>query len=489
MNNYISYISDIHYIMSFIQNSSIITEALKAFIETSLAGEGQVINQHPLNEVIEQLNLNNLAQQGGLQGEVLERFITNYLALHTRLHHPGYLGHQCAPPHYAASLAAMVNAFTNNVPAVYEMGPASATIEHFMINWMLKHVGWTPIPNRKTDITTHGGGVFVNGGSIANLTALVIARSSAVPTIWETGHTPELALLLPSECHYSLTKAAGVVGFGKASIFFVEVDQNGAIKPDRLVQTLNKVKSAGKQPVALVANACSTSVGIYDPLDEIADFCEANKLWMHVDGAHGASALISNTHKHLLKGVARADSLLWDAHKLLQTPSLCAALLVKQHKNLYHGIHVGDNASYLFHEKNQLGYDSLKWTLETTKSGLGEKLFFVLASIGEKGLVDYIDSRYELTLKIHSYLNGLPDFECPVVPQSNILCFKYQGDDQLQIEIRKQLLKKGDFYLTSTLFNGVRYLRLVFMSQQTAFSDIERLVASIRVIAKKEKVL
>ncbi|MEX0313667.1 MAG: aspartate aminotransferase family protein [Allomuricauda sp.] len=473
--------------MNFTQNSSVVTKALQTFLETSWVGDERVINQQPLDETIRQLRLKNLIQYGRLHGNTLERFVKDYLKHHTRLHHPGYLGHQCAPPHHSASLAAMINAFTNNVPSVYEMGPASAAIEHFMINWMLEHIGWVTVPNKKATGLNHGGGVFVNGGSVANLTALVIARNSAAPTIWETGHTPEFALLLPSECHYSLTKAAGVIGFGKASIYFVEVDQTGAIQPDRLAYTLNKVKLEGKQPIALVANACSTSIGIYDPLDEIADFCEANKLWLHVDGAHGASVLLSDSYKHLLKGVARADSLVWDAHKLLQTPSLCAALLVKEHKNLYHGIHIGDNASYLFHEKDQLGYDSLKWTLETTKSGLGEKLFFVLASIGEKGLVDYIESRYELTLKVHNYLTSLLDFECPVVPQSNILCFKHKGDDQLQIEIRKQLLKKGDFYLTSTLFNGIRYLRLVFMSPKTTFSDIERLVTSIREIVKKEK--
>nr|WP_298793773.1 pyridoxal-dependent decarboxylase [uncultured Allomuricauda sp.] len=476
--------------MDYINTISEIASALETFIKASNKGRVNVINQEPLHKVIKILNLKKITSKGELQGATLEKFVNDYLNLHTRLHHPGYLGHQCAPPHYAASFAALINAFTNNVPSVYEMGPASASVEHFMINWMLEHVGWKTIPDKKPNTSqnlVHGGGVFVNGGSIANLTALVIARSKVVPAIWEVGHSSDLALLLPSECHYSLTKAAGVIGFGKSSIFFVDVDQTGAIIPDRLINTLSNVKSEGKQPIALVANACSTSVGIYDPLDEIADFCSENRLWMHVDGAHGASVLLSEKYRHLLKGVIRADSLTWDAHKLLQTPSLCAALLVKKHEDLVKGIHVGDNASYLFHEKDQLGYDSLQWTLETTKSGLGEKLFFVLGTIGEQGLVEYIDSRYQLAFKAYTYLRKLPDFDCPVAPQSNILCFKHEGDDQLQIEIRKQLLKNKDFYLTSTLFNETRYLRLVFMSKATTLSDIERLVLSIREIVQKRR--
>lgn len=475
--------------MDFIKNTSRVVNALETFFKHSKAGNKRVIDQPPLDAVISSLELEKWAKQGGLEDRELQKFLDNYLQWHTRLHHPGYLGHQCAPPHYMASLAALINAFTNNVASVYEMGPTSAAIEFFLINWMLAQVGWPKMPNNsdKKNSSNYGGGVFINGGSIANLTALVVARSKVFPNTWEKGHPSHLALILPSECHYSLTKAAGIMGFGNESLYFTDTDEKGAIISDGLPFLMKKIKSEGKYPIALVANACSTSVGVYDPLDEIADFCEQEHLWMHVDGAHGASALLSEKHLQKLKGISRADSLVWDAHKLLQTPSVCAALLVKNHQHLDAGLHVGANASYLFHEKDQPGFDSLVWTLETTKPGLGEKLFFVLAALGEKGLVDYIDSRYEITSKAYDYIVNQPDFECPVVPQSNILCFKYMGNDELQLTLRKRLLEIGEFYLTSTLFKGNRYLRLVFMSKETSFSHVKRLVESIRKIVKEFK--
>ncbi len=475
--------------MNFIQDISTVAIALNIFFKHSIAGNERVINQPPLDTIISSLGLEKWIRQGGLEGPELQKFLENYLRLHTRLHHPGYLGHQCAPPHYSASFAAMINSFTNNVASVYEMGPASAAIEFFLINWMLEYVGWPKMPMKLDERNSfdYGGGAFINGGSIANLTALAVARSKVFPNIWKKGHPSHLALILPSECHYSLTKAAGVLGFGSESLYFTDTDEKGAIVPDRLPFLMKKIKSEGEHPMALVANACSTSVGVYDPLDEIADFCEQNHLWMHVDGAHGASALLSEKHSQKLKGISRADSLVWDAHKLLQTPSVCAALLVKNHQHLDAGLHVGTKASYLFHEKDQPGFDSLAWTLETTKPGLGEKLFFVLGALGEKGLVDYIDSRYEITSMAYNYLMSQPDFECPVMPQSNILCFKYMASDELQLTLRKRLLEIGEFYLTSTLFKGSRYLRLVFMSTETSLSHVKRLVESIREIAKELK--
>ncbi|WP_435625688.1 aminotransferase class I/II-fold pyridoxal phosphate-dependent enzyme [Flagellimonas sp.] len=459
-----------------------VVKALNAFHKESIFAQKPVINQEVLQEIIENLALQKWAKRGGLHGEELSSFMHKYLSLNTRLHHPGYLGHQCAAPHYSAALGSFVNSFTNNVSAIYEMGPASVALEYFIVNWMLEKVGW-PTPESDHMRESLAGGVLVNGGSIANLTALIVARSHKVPKVWEQGNPTDLAVMLPSESHYSLSKAAGIMGMGKNAIHYLDVDSRGAIISDKLPKALQNVLDKGLRPFALIANSCNTPVGVYDPLDEIADFCNENELWLHVDGAHGASALLSDKHKHRLRGIHKADSLTWDAHKLLQTPSLCAALLVKDHQHLDNGMPVGDNASYLFHEKDQPGCDSLHRTIETTKSGLGEKLFFVMAALGEKGLVNFIDERYQLTLEAHNFINGLPDFYCPVIPESNILCFKFQGNDEDQIVIRKKLLEKGDFYLTSTMFKGVRYLRLVFMSPNTKLHHIKILIQSIREIA------
>nr|WP_299387569.1 aminotransferase class V-fold PLP-dependent enzyme [Allomuricauda sp.] len=473
--------------MKFSNDFTIVQEALGAYWEECQGGDVRVINQTDISHIMEVLELGKWCEHGGLQGQNLKAFLGQFLGYHTRLHHSGYLGHQCAAPNPMAALGSVVNSFTNNVPSIYEMGPASVAIELFLINWMLDKVGWEPIPVGSDDRfakLSHGSGVLVNGGSIANLTALITARTRMHPDVWQQGNSEGLAILLPSESHYSLTKSAGILGIGKKAVHLLEVDGQGAIVPDKLPQLYQKVQAAGQQPFVIVANACNTAVGIYDPLDEIADFCQEHELWFHVDGAHGASALLSEKHRHKLKGAVRADSLVWDAHKLLQVPSLCAALLVKNQTYLERAMPVEDNASYLFHDKKQPGMDTLHRTIETTKPGLGERLFFVLGAMGEQSMANFIDRQYQLAMEAYRYLNNLDDFVCPVEPQSNILCFRYTGSPVAPLVLREKILASGEFYLTTTLFKGVRYLRLVFMSPNTKLEHIKRLVDSVRSLAK-----
>jgi L-2,4-diaminobutyrate decarboxylase len=466
--------------MSFISEANIVVNALNKHDLQAKAGKSRVIAMRPMEELISDFNLDFHIKNGKMSAKDLSQFVEKYLSSTTKLHHPSYLAHQVAPPHYAGALGAMIDGFTNNAMAIYEMGPAAAAIEYFLINWFLKKINWKPSPlTLEGEQKGHdfGGGILTHGGSIANLTAMIAARNRVAPDAWDNGNPPDLALLAPSGCHYSIARAASIIGIGKKSIYHLQVDKNGAVIPDKLQAVYDQLKSDGKRPIALTANACSTAVGIYDPLDEIGGFCKERSLWFHVDGAHGASALLSKKYKHLLMGIEKADSVTWDAHKLMQVPTLCAALLFRDHNSIDTAFK--QEASYLFHEKEQPGFDFIQRTIECTKAGLGLKLFMVLAALGEQGLSDYIEDRVELTFKAYEYINNLSGFTCAVKPESNILCFRMNGKDELQIKIRDQLIAKGDFYLSTTSFNNVRYLRIVIMSPETTFKEIKNLIQTI----------
>ncbi len=468
--------------MSFVNDAKIVTEALDQYFQQSLAGDKPVIHQAAREKLIADLDLAAHVSAGGLSGESLAQFIATYLSTTTRLHHPAYMAHQVAVPHYAGALAALVDGFTDNAMAIYEMGPGAASIEYFVINWLLEKVGWEPAPlDRTYDHGDHvwGGGVLTHGGSLANLTALVAARSRIVPQVWLEGNPPDLALLAPAEAHYSIARAAGILGIGRHAIYDLDVDARGVIVPDRLPEAYNRLKNDGKRAVALVANACSTAVGLYDPLDEISEFCRQQAVWFHVDGAHGASALLSDKYKGLLKGIEKADSLSWDAHKLMRTPTLCTAVLVRDYRTLDQAFQ--QEASYLFHDKEQPGFDFIHRTVECTKAGLGLRLFMVLAALGERGLADYIDRQFDLAVEAYTYISQLPDFECAVAPEANILCFRLvEGSDDMQLKVRDKLTAQGDFYISTAEFNGKRYLRLSLMNPDTSLDDIKRLVSEIR---------
>jgi L-2,4-diaminobutyrate decarboxylase len=466
--------------MPFLSNAEIVIKSLNKYLLESASGDKPVTRQTPVKDLIRDLDLESPIKTGGLAGHKLSKFLDNYLGATTRLHHPAYMAHQVSVPHYAGALGSLIDGVTNNPMAIYEMGPAAASIEFFLINWMLEKIGWQQAPASAEidDKVMCGGGVLTHGGSLANLTALIAARNRLAPDAWQNGNPADLAVLAPAGSHYSIARAVGILGIGQKSLYQLDVDKKGSIVPDKLITAHERMTNDGRRAVALVANACSTAVGIYDPLDEIGVFCKTNKIWFHVDGAHGASALLSQKHRHLLKGIEKADSVTWDAHKMLRVPVLCAALLVRNHRDIDHAF--SQEASYLFHDKEKIGFDFLPRAIECTKAAMGLKLYMVLASLGERGLADYIDRQVDLANKAYEYLNGLPDISCPVKPQSNILCFRVEGPDALQLKIRDRLIAEGSFHISTTMFNGTRYLRLALMNQTTGLNTIKKMVQRIR---------
>lgn len=471
--------------MTFMSDAQIVVEALDRYYRDSVSSQQPVINQEPLGQIVEKLILATYVRDGGLNGQPLADFLNQYLATATRVHHPEFVGHQVAVPYYTGALGSLIDGFTNNAMGVYEMGPGATSIECFVVNWLLEKVGWQPVPLNpplSMEDGPHGGGILTHGGTLANLTALLAARNQVAPDAWETGVPQDLALLAPAESHYSIARAAGILGIGQKGIYPLEVDGQGTIIPEKLIAAHEHLQNEGRRPIAVVANAGQTAIGTYDPLEEIGEFCSAHHIWFHVDGAHGASALISEKYRRLLKGVEKADSLTWDAHKMLRTPSLCAASLFRDHHPL--GMAFQQEASYLFHEKEQPGIDLGHQTFECTKAGLGLKLFMVLGALGERGLAEYIERQWDLALQTYDYLKQQADIDCAVRPQSNIVCFRIAGSDRKQLQIRDALIVQGHFHLSSTDFRGQRYLRLALMNPTTTLEDMKRLIAMIRKIAE-----
>jgi L-2,4-diaminobutyrate decarboxylase len=469
--------------MSFTRDARIVSHELARYYGESVRGRRPVIRQLPIEDLVEGLELRQLAAVGGLRGGKLRRFLRRYLESSTRLHHPAYLAHQVAVPHPIGSLASMVDGFTNNAMAIYEMGPAAAAIEFFVINWMLEKIGWPPAPSPRQEEgdAVHGGGVLTHGGSLANLTALLAARGRAAPRAWSDGAPADLALLAPAESHYSIARAAGIMGMGRAARYELPVDAQGRIVPDSLPGVFRRVQEDGKRPLALVANACSTAVGLYDPLEEIGRACRERGVWFHVDGAHGASALVSPALRRLAAGMELADSVVWDAHKLMRTPTLCAAVLVRDARTLDAAFE--QEASYLFHDKEQPGFDFIHRTVECTKAGLGLRFFAVLASLGEAGLAAYVERQFALTHEAYRFIAGRPGFECAAEPEANILCFRVEGPDELQLAIRSSLISRGSHYLSTAELNGRRFLRIAFMNPLTTMREVAALVENVRELA------
>ncbi len=391
--------------------------------------------------------------------------------------HPRYIAHQVSVPDYSGALAAIVNGVVNNPMAVYEMGPSAATLEFAVVNWMLEKVGFVPQPLPGDAAGRHGGGVLTHGGSLANLTSLLAARARVAPDAWESGTPHDLAVLVPRGSHYSVARAVSILGLGSRAIYPLEVDRHGVVDPAALAPALARLHDDGRRCMAVVANACATATGLHDPLRPIGEFCAEHELWFHADACHGATALLSDAERHHLDGIELADSIVWDAHKMMQVPVLCAAVLFRDGRDF--GRAFQQQASYLAMEQTRDTYTTMPRAVECTKASLGLKVFLTVAWRGERGLGDYVAGRYAAARRFAERIAQRPGFSVPYAPQSNILCFRYGDDDALMEAIREHLLRSRRFHITSAELGGRRHLRLTVMNARTDEVTIDALLDAL----------
>lgn len=385
----------------------------------------------------------------------------------THLHHPGFVGHQVTAPLPLGAIATMVSGLLNNGAAVYEMGPVGTAMERVLAAWLVRRIGYPESAD----------GVFTSGGSLGNLTALLAARAHARLAPGEQG-----VVLACEEAHYSTARAVRIMGLGDEGLVKVAADEHFRMRVDALADAHASAVAAGKRVVAVVASACSTSTGAFDPLPEIADLCERHGVWLHVDGAHGASFALSPRHRGLVRGIERADSIVWDAHKMMLCPALVTAVLFRRAADSFLAFH-GMEAAYLLNEEQQV--DSALRVVECTKQMLVLPLYAALAVHGEAVIADYLDRIVDLARDFARTLQAEPDFEVAIEPACNIVCFRHDGDDAHQEHVRAALLEGGEFYVVKTRLRGRTWLRTTLINPRTTPDDLGRLVAAIRRVARE----
>lgn len=439
---------------------------LTAYQESAAKRERRVVTLRGPEDLTEVMDLRRWMAEGSMDETAFEAFLEQYLDFTTCLHHPGYIGHQVAPPMSGASIADAVNGVTNNGMAVHEMGPPAVALELEVLRWMCEHIG----------LPEGSGGVLTHGGSLANLTALLAARAAIAPDAWMDGVPKDLVLVAPDTSHYSVARSAGILGLGARAVRPVATNADGTMIPASLVEVLDACAASGERVMAVVANACNTTTGAIDDLEALGRICNEREVWFHVDGAHGASALLSPTHRGALRGIARADSVIWDAHKMLHTSALCAAVLVRRECALAAAFH--QDASYLGNADRNKGPDLFHRAIECTKVPLGLKVFLNLALHGEQAMAARLDHVYTQT-KVAAQVFRDAGFEVPFEPETNILLFRVDGAEIEQAALRERLMEDGRFYITAAKHRGRDYLRLTVMQPGTSKSDLEDLAGCL----------
>ncbi len=400
------------------------------------------------------------------------------------LHHPRYLGHQVPAPIPIAGLFDAVGAVTNQVMAIYEMGPWATAAEWAVVAELGKAIGWQP--DTFSGFATHGG-------SLANFTALLTARNVVLGDVWEQGVSGKglpPVLVVNADTHYSVSRAAGMLGLGTRQVLRAPLDSRRRLDPNRLDEMLAELRARGQPIVAVVACSCSTPIGAFDPLPAIADVCQRHEAWLHVDAAHGGPACLSPRHRHLLDGLPRADSLVWDAHKMLFMPALCAFVFYRDKSHRFETFQ--QSAPYLFDPTapGLAEYDSGLRAVECTKRAAAFGLWGVWAMFGPRLFVDLVDVTFELGQALYRKLSAAPDFEPLHDPECNIVVFRHVPDalrsapleqvGRFQMALRRRLIESGQFYIVSTNIDGIGALRVTIINPLSTDDHLDELLDALR---------
>lgn len=469
---------------AFQKNASIVTKVLSKHFDRS-ASEPKTRSKW-----IDPLELKKIAKDAlhsqhlfSSPSEAIESFSQLYVDTNHRLHSPHYMGHQVPPVLPTGALFDWIGATTNQAPGLYEMGPLPNVVEKVMIDEMTKKLNWN---------SDEADGVGMGGGSLANLTALLAARNFRYKNIWNKGVSAfsdkKPAILTSAESHYCITRAAGIMGIGAENILKAPTTEKRKIDSTKLLAFIEESEKNGFDIFCVVASACSTPTGAFDPIDEISKITREKKIWLHVDGAHGASALFSKKYSFLLKGIEHANSVTWDAHKMLYSSALSTFLLYKDKKNV--SIAFQQDAPYLNDPKQMIAqeFDTISKSIECTKRPHAMSLWANWSVYGESLFEHLIDQTFDRTKEFYALLKNSDDFTPLHEPEANILCFKYSpsfktNDPFFQKKIREKLMNDGIFYTTGTTLNGEYVLRVTLIHPDTESIHLIELLDQIRKIS------
>ncbi|MBW2444901.1 MAG: pyridoxal-dependent decarboxylase [Deltaproteobacteria bacterium] len=409
-------------------------------------------------------------------GSMVKEVAEDLLRRGFHLHHPRTMGHQDGLPIPAAALAGFLTSLMNNDPSVYETGPAVVPIEVRVLRWMSDEIG----------LPQGAGGVITNGGSLGNLTALLAARQARAGfDLWSRGQSSgeDLCLLVSEQAHYCVSRAVRIMGWGDEGIVKVPVDANKRLEVAALPAALEEAKARGRRPIVVVGSACTTATGSYDPLDAIADFAEAHGLWFHVDAAHGGSVVLSPEYRDRAAGLERADSIVWDCHKMMMMPALLTAVLFRDGRSSYETFR--QEATYLFEERpDEEWYNPGNRTVECTRPGSAVLLYMALRVHGVGVFRDYVTRCFDVARMLAAKVEAAEDFELHMQPDANIVCFRFRREgaagDGLHEHARRVILESGRYYLTSVQLDGKNWLRCSLQNPFTDEPEIEGLLETIR---------
>jgi len=402
----------------------------------------------------------------------------------------------------------------NQNGAAWRNSPSASVIEARVLRWLCEIVGYG----------AESFGTLTSGGSEANLIALKCARDRAADFVRDRGmraaslpaprtlnkESPESAtpgnmiVYASEQCHYSFVKSVDILGLGRENLRKVATDERFHLRTDFLRREIERDLDVGNLPICIAGAAGATSTGIIDPLDELAQIADEYKLWFHVDGAYGGALAMSEKYKDRLRGIERADSVTIDPHKWMFVPFAAGAVLMRDGARVLRDA-FDITPEYLSEERGgeDVPFDFFRYGQLGTRRFNALKIWFALKTLGVSGYAKIIERQIELTGYFAARIAELEGFECIGQIETAVCCLRFvPGEmreregaelDAMQRELQRRIERSGEAWLSTTVLNGRRALRVnvnSFLTEQRHMDDlVELLRRESNELLKARKVL
>ena len=413
------------------------------------------------------------APEHGMEFEaVLEQLERDIFRNTMHVNHPRFFAYVPGPGNFVSAMADALISGYNVFAGTWISGSGPAAIELAVIDWLRVACGFP----------SGAGGLFVSGGTMANLTALAVARHVALGDRLD-GAT----VYFSDQAHSSLEKALRVLGLPSQNARKLACDASYRLPIRELERAIEKDRAEGKRPFCVIASAGTTNTGAIDPLSDLSRLCKDRNLWLHVDGAYGAASVICKRGRDLLNGLELADSLSLDPHKWLFQPFEIGCVLVRELAHLRDTFlilpeYLRDTQQY------STEFNFTDHGLQLTRGFRALKLWMSIKVFGMGAFRAAVERGFALAEFTEARLRKMPGWEIVTPAQMGIVCFRYErADDAAHLRLVQGILKDGFALITSTVLQGRTVLRTCTINPRTTESDIEETLVRLDRQARLER--
>ncbi len=433
-------------------------------------------------ETIRELLGNKRLPESGLDAKQIAleaaRLVIDNSLLNGNPRFMGYITSSAAP---IGALGDLLAAAVNPNVGGWVLSPMASEIERQTIRWIAELIGYP----------SSCSGLLVSGGNMANFVGFLAGRCAKSPrTLREQGlrEQRQMTVYVSRETHTWIQKAADLFGLGTKAIRWIPVDQHRRMEMQALSEQVAADRSAGFEPIMVVGAAGTVAVGAVDPLSQIAEFCQKENLWFHVDGAYGAPAAALPETDPDLQSISLADSLALDPHKWLYSPLEAGCVLVQDGQRLVDAFSFTPEY-YHFHEGfSEQPVNFFEWGMQNSRGFRSLKVWMALRQVGRNGYVQMIREDIELARQLYHLVAARPELEA-VTNNLSITTFRYvpadlpsnsEGNNEYLDELNRAILNEieagGEVFVSNAVVNDQFLLRACIVNFRTTVADLEKLV-------------